>query len=72
MNTYNYMSIYTLIQVSGIEINFVPFERTDIIQTGNFSFCYNRCSTLSNDSLKSIDWFRIQLLLEENTCKHPI
>ena len=46
---------------------FVRFERTDIIQITNITFCYNRFSILTNDSLKSMGRFRIQLLLEDNT-----
>ena len=46
---------------------FVSFERTDIIQSSNISFYYNRFSNLTNDSLKSMGRFRIQLLLEDNT-----
>ena len=46
---------------------FVSFERTDIIQISNITFYYNRFSILTNDSLKSMGRFRIQLLLENNT-----
>ena len=46
---------------------FVSFKRTDIIQTSNITFYYNRFSTLTNDSLKSMGRFRIQLLLADNT-----
>ena len=46
---------------------FVSFERTDIIQINNITFYYNRFSILTNDSLKSMGRFRIQLLLEDNT-----
>ena len=46
---------------------FVSFERTDIIQISNITFSYNRFSILTNDSLKSMGRFRIQLLLEDNT-----
>ena len=46
---------------------FVSWERTDIIQITNISFYYNRFSILTNDSLKSMGRFRIQLLLEDNT-----
>ena len=46
---------------------FVSFERTDIIQISNITFYYNRFSILTNDSLKSMGRFRIQLLLEDNT-----
>ena len=46
---------------------FVSFERTDIIQISNITFYYNRFSFLTNDSLKSMGCFRIQLLLEDNS-----
>ena len=46
---------------------FVSFERTDIIQITNITFYYNRFSILTNDSLKSMGRFRIQLLLEDDT-----
>ena len=46
---------------------FVGFERTDIIQISIIIFYYSRFSILTNDSLKSMGRFRIQLLLEDNT-----
>ena len=46
---------------------FVSFERTDIIQFTNITFCYNRFSISTNDSLKSMGCSRIQLLFEDNT-----
>ena len=46
---------------------FVSFERTDIIQISNITFYYNRFSILTNNSLKSVDRFRIQFLLEDKT-----
>ena len=46
---------------------FVSSERTDIIQISNITLYYNRFSILTNDSLKSMGRFRIQLLLEDNT-----
>ena len=46
---------------------FVSFERTDIIQITNITFYYNRFSIFTNDSLKSMTQFRIQLLLKDNT-----
>ena len=46
---------------------FCSFERTDIIQITNITFYYNRFSILTNDNLKSMGRFRIQLLLEDNT-----
>ena len=48
-------------------IVFVSFERTDIIRNTNITFYYNRFSILTNDSLKSMGRFRIQLLLKDNT-----
>ena len=45
---------------------FVTFQRTDIIQITNISFYYNRFSS-SDDSLKGMGRFRIQLLLENDT-----
>ena len=46
---------------------FISFERTDIIQITNITFYYNRYSILTNDNLKNMGRFRIQLLLEDNT-----
>ena len=46
---------------------FVSFERTDIIQISNIKFYHIRFSILTNDSLKSMGRFRIQLLLQDNT-----
>ena len=45
---------------------FVSFERTDIIQITNISFYYNRYSS-SDQDLRAMGRFRIQLLLEDNT-----
>ena len=45
---------------------FVSFERTDIIQITNKTFYYNRFST-SDDNLRAMGRFRIQILLEDNT-----
>ena len=42
-------------------------KRTDIIQFSNLTFCLNRFSILSNDSLKSMGRFKTQLLLKDNT-----
>ena len=38
--------------------------RTDVIQITNITFYYNRFSILSDDSLKSMGRFRIQLLID--------
>ena len=46
---------------------FVSWERTDIIQIFNITFYYNRFSILTNDKLKNMGRFRIQLLLDDNT-----
>ena len=46
---------------------FVTFQRTDIFQITNKTFYYNRFSFLTNDSLKSMGRFRIQLLLDDST-----
>ena len=51
----------------GSDNGFVSFERTDIVQTSNITFSYNRYSILSNDSKESMGCFRIQLLLDDNT-----
>ena len=48
-------------------ITFVSFERTDFLQITNVTFYYNRFSIITNDSLKSMGRFRIQLFLENNT-----
>ena len=46
---------------------FVSFERIDIIRVSNITFYYITYSILTNDSLKAMGRFRIQLLLEDNT-----
>ena len=62
---------FMYIETSGNNSNsdniFVSWERTDIIQITNITFYYNRYSILTNNSLKSMGRFRIQLLLEDNT-----
>ena len=45
---------------------FVSWERTDIIQITKILFYYNRYSILTNDSLKGMGRFRIQLLLDNS------
>ena len=62
-----FMYIETSSNNHGHERVFVSWERTDIIQITNITFYYNRFSNLTNDSLKSMGRFRIQLLLEDNT-----
>ena len=50
---------------------FVSFERTDIIQTSNKTFYYNRFSS-TDSNVRAICRFRIQLLLEDNTTQYTI
>ena len=61
------MYIETSSKNHGLESVFVSWERTDIIQITNITFYYNRFSILTNDSLKSMGRFRIQLSLGDNT-----
>ena len=63
----SFMYIETISNNHGNERVFVSFARTDIKQTSNITFFYNRCSILTNDLLKSIGRYRIQLLLEVRT-----
>ena len=63
----SFMYIETSSNNHGHERVFVSWERTDIIQITNITFYYNRFSILTNDSLKSMGRFRIQLLSEDNT-----
>ena len=46
---------------------FVSWERSDIIQISNITFYYNRYSNLTEDNLKDMGRFRIQLLLKDDT-----
>ena len=46
---------------------FCSWERTDILQISNITFCYNRYSSLIDVSKKSTGRFTIQLLIEDNT-----
>ena len=46
---------------------FVSIERTDIIQISYITFYYNRFSIITNDDIKSMGQFKIQLLLGNNT-----
>ena len=48
------------------DFTYVRLERTDIIQISNITFYYNRFSILTDDNLKSMGRFRIDLLLEDN------
>ena len=61
-----FMYIETSGGFSGSDNIFASWERTDIIQITNITFYYNRFSILTNDSLKSMGRFRIQLLLEDD------
>ena len=51
----------------GRERVFISWERTVILQNTNVTFYYNTFSNLTNDLLKSMGRFRIQLLLKDNT-----
>ena len=62
----SFMYIETSSNNYGHERVFVSWERTDIIQITNITFYYNRYSILSNDDLKNMGRFRIQLLLDNN------
>ena len=57
---------FMYIETSGNNV-FVSWERTDIIQITNVTFYYNRYSILTDDNLKNMGRFRIQLLLKDNT-----
>ena len=45
---------------------FVSFEGIEVIQVSNITLYFNRVSITTDDSLKSLGRFRIELLLEEN------
>ena len=62
-----FMYIKTSSGNSGNDNIFVSWERTDIIQITNITFYYNRFSILTNDSLRSMGRFIIQLLSKDNT-----
>ena len=59
------MYIETTVPNHGVNV-FVSWERTDIIQITNITFYFNRYSILTNDNLKNMGRFRIQLLLEND------
>ena len=59
------MYIETTVPNHGADV-FMSWERTDIIQITNITFYYNRYSILTNDNLKNMGRFRIQLLLEND------
>ena len=61
-----FMYIETSSNNSGSNNVFVSWERTEIIQITNITFYYNRFSS-SDNNLRGMGRFRIQLLLEDNT-----
>ena len=61
-----FMYIETSGAFSGDDNIFASFERRDIIQITNTTLYINRYSILTNNSLKSMGRFRIQLLLEDD------
>ena len=61
----SFMYIETSSNNNGSNV-FVSFERKDIIQITNISFYYNRYSS-SNQNLRAMGRFRIQLLLDDDT-----
>ena len=63
----SFMYIETSSNNHGHKRVFVSFERTDIIQITNITFYYKRFTILTNDNLKNMGRFRIQLLLDDNT-----
>ena len=46
---------------------FVSWERTDIIQISEITFYHNSFSIFTDDKLKNMGRFRIQLILDDNT-----
>ena len=60
------MYIETSSKIHGKDV-IVSWERTDIIQIRNITFCYNKYSTSTGNSLISMGRFKIQLLIEDNT-----
>ena len=46
---------------------YVTWERTDIVQISNIEIYYNRFSITTDDNLKAMGRFSIQLLLEDET-----
>ena len=46
---------------------FVSWERSDFFQITNITFYYNKFSNLTDDNIKKMGRFGIQLLLEDNT-----
>ena len=62
---YSFMYIETSSNNHGANV-YVSWERTDIIQISSITFYFNRFSILTNDNLKNMGRFRIQLLLDDN------
>ena len=60
-----FMYIETSSNINGNKV-FVSLVRTDIIQITNISFYYNRFSS-SDNNLRGMGRFKIQLLLDDNT-----
>ena len=65
----SFMYIETISNNNGDNV-FVSWERTDILQITNIIFYYNRFSILTDDNLKSMGRFRIQLLLDNTWSTH--
>ena len=63
----SFMYIETSTANHGYERVFVSWEKTDVIQITDITFYYNRFSILTNDLLKSMGLFIIQLLIQDNT-----
>ena len=59
----SFMYIKTSRNISGSETFSASFEPVDDIEISNITFYYKRFSLLTNDSLKTMGRFRIQLLL---------
>ena len=60
------MYIETSSSINGGERLFVSWELIGIIQITNITSYYNKNSIITNDSLKSMSRFEIQLILEDN------
>ena len=63
----NFMYIQTSSTSSIDESVFCRFERTDDVQINNITFYHNRFSVSTNDSIKSLGSFKIQLLFRDKT-----
>ena len=62
-----FMYIETSSSNHGHNMVFVSWLRTDFIQITNITFYFNSFSILSNNNLKAMGRFRIQLSLDDNT-----